>query len=246
VRRFDDPPSGEHWLMVLEPMPCNQRTGKTMSVLDQLQTNKGTVSSALAKTLAKSVLDEGRVDIAVDCIGLASYEASSPGSKHIRAGAAKVVEIVAEERPELVAAHLADLLPALSVQEPQTRWMILRTMGFCARLNAPVARKAIPHAEQALGDKEGLCIAGSADLFLGDLGAVSEKDAQKVFPLLELSMTSPIPNEQDWLLEALAKVFRNLGRAEQGRVLAFAERWQYSDRKATQQRARRILRLRDG
>ncbi len=215
-----------------------------MSIFEQLSENKGTVSSALGKALAQKVLQESRVDILIECIDLASYQASAPASKNIRSGAAKVVETVAEKQPELVAPHLEKLFPALSVQEPQTRWMIIRTMGFCARLNKPMAHKAIAYAEKYVDAKEGLCIASSADLFLGDLGAISREDAQDVFPLLEQSMESTIENEQDWLLEALYKVFQNLDKAEQEKIQKYAERWQYSSRKSTQQRARKILRAR--
>ncbi len=215
-----------------------------MGILEQLSRNKGTVSSALGKALARKVLQEGRTDILLECIDLTSYEASSPASKHIRSGAAKVVEIVAEGHPESVAPHLKKMFPALSVQEPQTRWMIMRVMGFCAHLNKAMAQRAIAYAEKLIHNKEGLVLASSADLFLGDLGAISKKDAQKVFPLLEQSMENLVTNEQDWLLEALFKVLRNLGDAEQDRALRLAEHWQYSSRKSTQARARRILRSR--
>ncbi len=205
-----------------------------MNIFEQLSKNKGTVSSALGKKLAQKVLQEGQIDILSECIDLASYNASTPASKHIRSGAAKVVEIVAETQPELVASHLGKLLPALSVQEPQTRWMIIRVMGFCAHLNKPMAEKAISFAEKYIDDKEGLCIASSADLFLGDLGAISKNDAQKVFPLLAQSMEKPYENEQDWLLEALFKVFLNLEQAEKNIILKFAESWQYSSRKSNE------------
>jgi hypothetical protein len=214
-----------------------------MSTFEQLSKNKGTVSSALGKTLAQKVLEEGQTDILFECIDLASYQATIPTSKQVRAGAAKVVEIVAEKQPELVAPHLQKLLPALSVPEPQTRWMIIRVMGFCAHLNKSVAQEAIAYAEQYIDAKEGLVIASSADLFLGDFGALSKEAAQRVFPILERSMETVIPNEQDWLLEALFSVFANLGRAEQEKMLKFAERWQNSSRKSTQQRVRKILRL---
>ena len=102
-----------------------------MSIFEQLSNNKGTVSSALGKELAQKVLQESRGDILLECIDLACYEASAPASKHIRSGAAKVVEIVAKD-PELVAPYLGKLFPALSVQEPQTRWAIIRVMGFGA------------------------------------------------------------------------------------------------------------------
>ncbi len=215
-----------------------------MSIFEQLSQNKGTVSSALGKTLAQKVLAENQTDILAECIELASFDASVSASRHIRAGAAKVVEIVAEKQPELVAPYLEKLFPALSVSEPQTRWAIIRVMGFCAHLNESVAQKAIVYAEKYIDAKEGLCIASSADLFLGDFGALSKQDAQKVFPILELSLETAIANEQDWLLEAFFKVFPNLDKTEQDTVLKFAERWQYSSRKSTQQRARKILKFR--
>lgn len=217
-----------------------------MSTFEQLSNNKGTVSSALGKTLAKEVLEKGRTDILIECIDLASYQLTQTTSKHIRAGAAKVVEIVAENRPELVAPYLRKLLPALSAPEPQTRWMIIRVMGFCAHLSKSVAQEAIAYAEQYIDAKEGLVIASSADLFLGDFGALYMEDAQKVFPILEQSMETVITNEQDWLLEALIKLFLNLGKADQEKVLKFAEPWHNSSRKSTQQRARKLLRLKVG
>lgn len=213
-----------------------------MSTFGQLSNNKGTVSSALGKALAKKVL-AGQASILLECIQLASYESSDMAQKHIRSGAAKVIEIVAEARPDLIAPHLSKLLPALSVQEPQTRWMIIRTMGFCAALNSAVARKAIAHAQRYIRAKEGLIIASSADLFLGDLGALSKRDAGRIFPLLQRSMQTVVVNEQDWLLEALFKVYPNLAKTERDAAVKFAARWQRSSRKSTQQRAARILRL---
>jgi hypothetical protein len=214
-----------------------------MSIFEQLSTNKGTVSSALGKTLAQKVLSENRIDILLECIGFATYEVTNPASRNIRSGAAKVVEIVAEKQPELVAPHLEKLLPALSAQEPQTRWMIIRVMGFCALLNKPAALKAIPYAQKYIATKDGLIIASSADLFLGDIGAISKIDALKIFPLLEQSMENCFENEQDWILEALRKVFQNLDQSDQTKARKFAEQWQSSSRKSTQQRARKLLSL---
>jgi hypothetical protein len=215
-----------------------------MSVFEQLSSNKGTISSALGKALAQEVLQGDRLELLSECIALSTYEVMDPRSKQIRAGAAKVVEIVAEERPELVAPRLDELLPGLSAPEPQTRWMLIRTMGFCAHLNEPVAHKALAHAESYIDNKEGLVIASSADLFLGDLGALSKKNAKLAYPILKHSMETVMKNEQDWLLEALTKVYPNLRQEAQDAVLRFAEQWQSADRKKTQQRARRLLALR--
>jgi hypothetical protein len=78
---------------------------------------------------------------------------------------------------------------------------------------------------------------------LGDLGAISKKDAHRVFPILAKSMEHVIENEQDWLLEALYKVYPNVEKAEQETTRMFAEDWQHSSRKSTQQRAKRILKI---
>jgi hypothetical protein len=56
-------------------------------------------------------------------------------------------------------------------------------------------------------------------------------------------MDNLIANEQDWLLEASLKIFPNLDKAGQKKLLQFAQHWQYSPRKSTQQRARNILRF---
>jgi hypothetical protein len=213
-----------------------------MTILDQLSNNKGTVSSALGKALAKQVLD-GQTSTLMECIDLSSYEAQQVKKKHIRSGAAKVVELVSEKQPELVAPYLEKLLPALSVQEPQTRWMIIRTMGYCAHLNKAAAQKAIIYAEKYIQTKEGLCIASSADLFLGDYGAISEEAAHQIFPLLEMSMEKVLFNEQDWLLEAFIKLYGNLKKDEQQKVIQFAQHWQLSPRKSTQQRAKKIMNM---
>lgn len=214
-----------------------------MSVFEALSNNKGTVSSKLGKALAKKVLEEGQSDVLAECIDLSSYQPEDVSAKNIRAGAAKVVEIMAEKRPELVAPRLQDLLPALTVEEPQTRWMTIRTFGFCAYLDKAVAQKAIPYARKYIEEKEGLIIASSTDLFLGDYGALSKEATAEVYPLLEKSMETAVTNEADWLLEALYKIFLNLGQKEQEYVRRFAHDWQNSARKSTQKRARRILRL---
>ena len=214
-----------------------------MSVFEQLSRNKGTVSTTLGKTLARDVLDKGQSDLLRECIELTVHEPSAPAARHIRAGAAKVVELVAEKRPDLVAPHLASLLPALSVAEPQTRWMIIRVMGYCAKLNHAVAQRAVAYAGKYVDAKEGVCLAAATDLFLGDLGAISKKDAQQAFPMLQLAMENPITNEAGWLLEAGFKMYGNLGKTERDHVQRFAQQCQSSPQKSTQQRARKILRL---
>lgn len=121
--------------------------------------------------------------------------------------------------------------------------MIIRTMGFCARLNEKTAKKAVPYAEKYIKRKEGLCLSSSADLFLGDLGSLSRENAESILPLLELSVSNHVLNEQDWLLEAFIKVIPNLDGSRRNGIRAFALRWEKSSRKTTQVRAGKVLKL---
>ncbi|RJQ31802.1 MAG: hypothetical protein C4562_05005 [Actinobacteria bacterium] len=213
-----------------------------MKIISQLEANKGTVSSALGKALAKKVL-EGDLDILNEAIELCTFDLINEKTKHIRAGAAKIVELVAEKKPELMAPFLEKLLPALTVKEPQTRWMIIRTMGFCAPLNKKTAKKAISFARQYIKENEGLCIVSSADLFLGDFGAISSKDAELVFPYLEESSQNVILNEQDWLMESFIKIFKLVNDDCRGKITKFAKQWTSHSRKSTQARANKLLKL---
>lgn len=214
-----------------------------MDLLTLLKSNKGTVSSALGKELAQKALN-GEESILEDAIRFCTYQMSDKKQKHIRAGAAKIVEIVAEKKPEWVAPHLEKLLPALTVNEPQTRWMIIRAIGLSAHQNPKAAKKAIPYADSFISNKtDGLIIASSADLFLGDYGAISKMHAKEVFPILEKSMTNTLKNEPDWILEASLKIFKNLEKQEQSVILTYAQIFKDSERKSTQKRAKRILNM---
>lgn len=213
-----------------------------MKIFELLNDNKGTVSSSLGKELAEKAL-AGDKEILSEAIQFTVFEPDNPDVKHIRSGAAKIVEIVAEARPNLVAGSLEKLMPALKVAEPQTRWMIIRVMGFCARSNSAVSKKAVPYAVRYIERKEGLCISSSADLFLGDLGAISPELAAEVLPVLLKSVETMVLNEQDWLLESFIKIIPNLPAQSRTEIAAFAKRWQDSGRKTTQARVKKLLKV---
>jgi hypothetical protein len=210
-----------------------------MGILARLEKNKGTVSSALSKALARKAL-AGDPAILDEAIRLATYRADEATKKGVRSAAAKIVELVAEERPDLVAPRLDEIERALSVKEPQTRWMAIRIMGFCAASDPAAAKRALPSAADYIRRKEGLCIASSADLFLGDYGALSGKTAAEAFPLLEASCERIMLNEQDWLLEAFIKIAPRCDARQKRFMTAFAERWEYSARKTTKERVKKL------
>jgi hypothetical protein len=213
-----------------------------MGVLELLKNNKGTVSSALGKELAARAVGE-EPEILIEAIELCLYDLPNPKTKNIRAGAAKTVEIVAEKLPGAIAPHLESLLPALSAPEPQTRWMILRTCGFCAALVPEVAANAIQQAQIEIENKTGLIVASSVDLFLGSLGAVSPEYAAIVFPLLEESARTVIKNEGAWILEAFLMFAKNLDTPQSEFVKDFAHRYACDSPKSTKARATKLLKL---
>ena len=124
-----------------------------MPILEKLKNNKGTVSSLLGKTLAHEALN-GNLEILKEAVELSVYSIADKKEKIVRSGAAKIVECVAMEKPELVAPYLAVLFPALEAFEPQTRWMIIRTFGLCAKNNPEAAKKAIPFARKYIHEKK--------------------------------------------------------------------------------------------
>jgi hypothetical protein len=215
-----------------------------MPIFDQLKNNKGTVSSALGKKLGQEVLN-GNIEILNEAIDLCCYSLKNKKEKNIRSGAAKIVEIVVLEKPDLVANALEKLVPALTADEPQTRWMIFRAFGLCAALNPEVAKKALPFASKCIREKKDgqLCLVSSADLYLGDYGALSVQNTNEVFPILLESTDNVILNEHDWLLEAFSNIAKHLNKEEKKVVLEFAENYRNFPRKTTQVRANKLIAL---
>jgi hypothetical protein len=208
-----------------------------MAILDKLKANKGTVSSLLGKNLASEVL-HGKKEILKEAVKLTTYCLNDKKEKNVRSGAAKIVECVAIEKPDLVVPFLEKLLPALGAKEPQTRWMIIRTFGFCAKKKVEIAKKAIPYAKKYIKEKRAgqLCLVSSADLFLGDLGEVSKEDTKEVYPILLESCNNVIMNEHDWIFESFIKISPHLTKKQKEEVISFACKYENHPRQKTLER----------
>lgn len=191
-----------------------------MTLLDQLEQNKGTVSSALGKELAKDALS-GKDNILSEALQLVHYD-----HKNVRSGAAKIIEKVAESKPELVASDLSGLLECMNYPEPQTRWMVLHIAGLCAKLQPNLARELFGEAINYLDKKHGTVLNDRAITYLGYLGAVSKDDCNAVFPHLInsfklhpnritrifesfLRMINYLDDKQKKILEGYIKKFEN-------------------------------------
>lgn len=190
-----------------------------MTILPQLIENKGTVSSALGKELALKAL-QGKTEILYEAIELLKHHL-----KNVRAGAAKIIEEVAEKQPELVAPHLSDLTPALEMPEPQTRWMIIHTIGMCAKWNANVARQVFDSAASFLPKKNGTCLQDSAIRYFGYIGALTESDSKRVFPVLEEAIHT-VPERIPRILESFSIMIEKMDQHDTKKLNEYLESFQ--------------------
>lgn len=211
-----------------------------MELLDLLKDNKGTVSSKLGKDLAVRVL-KGDTAIFQQAVDYACYELDKPEAKSIRAGAAKIIEKTAEKKPSLLAPELERLKPALSVPEPQTRWMLIQVFGYCAKLNPEAAISVMDIAKSYLTENAGVCLTGAAYRYFGYVGATSETAAQDCMQVLDQAILSASLNEIDWILEGFM-LFCHLLPSEDKKVIEkHTENQLDSTKKSTQKRAVKLM-----
>jgi len=211
-----------------------------MEIFELLKANKGTVSSALGKELGAKVLN-GDSSILEQAMKYVVFDLNDDKSKGIRAGAAKIIEVVAEKKPELIAKDLDKLKPALNAPEPQTRWMLMYVFGFCAKLNPKDSISVIDYAKRYLTENAGVCLSGAVHQYLGRIGATSEKTAMIVLPILDDSLRTASENEIDWILEGFISILNVLKPDSLMIVKRNAEIYLDSRKKSTQDRARKIL-----
>lgn len=211
-----------------------------MEIFELLKSNKGTVSSALGKDLASKVL-KGDLSILQEAIKYVVFDLDNVNSKGIRAGAAKIIEKVAEKNPDLIAKDLDKLKPALNASEPQTRWMLMQVFGFCAKLNPNESISVLDFAKRYLTENAGVCLSGAVHLYLGRIGATSDDIANEVILILDDSLKKATENEIDWILEGFLSIIDNLDSVSIEIVKKNAEICLDSRKKSTQDRAKKIL-----
>jgi hypothetical protein len=196
-----------------------------MTILPLLENNKGMLSSALGKTLAAQVL-AGDQPILVEAVGLLAYP-----DKNVRSGAAKIVEQVAETRPEWVAPYTRPLLDALEMPEAQTRWMAIHTLGLCASIEPAAAGLALPKAQEFILADSGVCLWDRTIVYLGYLGATSPGNLERVMPLLENALER-IPGQTRTVLEAFQRCACQADTVRLARLAAYASEYTHSTKPA--------------
>lgn len=196
-----------------------------MNLLDQLKENKGTVSSALSKQLAKDTLS-GDLTILKEASRLIHHDL-----KVVRSGAAKIIEKVAEEKPELVAPILSDLIPTFNYEEPQTKWMMIHTFGLCAKLQPNLSRDIFDTVLKYLEPTNGTCLRDRSIIYLGYMGSVSKLDCDKCFPLL-IDSFAKHPDRITRVFESLERLSDLLDSKQKQIIQEFVDK--FSDSKSAE------------
>lgn len=201
----------------------------------KLEKNNNLRSSTLGKELAAKVLD-GDSAILEEAEKLIKSK-----DENIRAGAAKIFEIVAEKKPELVKKYLASLLSQLSVKEAQTRWMIIRTFGLCSTVAPEIALQALDKARMFIENPDsGACLWNRTIFYLGNIGSLSRENSKKVFPILETAIEK-VPRQENAILDAFQKIFNSADKKIQNKILKYAGEYAKSEKNSTQKRATKLL-----
>ncbi|HBH05358.1 MAG TPA: hypothetical protein DDX92_01995 [Flavobacteriales bacterium] len=211
-------------------------------LFEKLRKNKGIVSSKLGKELAEEVLNGNEV-ILHEAIKLVTYDLQNEKEKNIRAGAAKILEKVSEKKPEMVSPYLSEIYKAFEAKEPQTRWMLMMTYGYCADINSETAATAIDFAKSYLSENSGVCLSGAAEVYLGRIGATSEEFAQKAFPILLDAYDTAGMNEIDWIFEAFIMLIPKLTIKQREEVFTCAYEYNHASKKSTQKRREKLMKL---
>lgn len=204
-----------------------------MSIISQLEKNRGTISSALGKSLAKQFL-AGETAILEEAVDLLAHE-----DKNVRAGAAKIIEQVAMADPNMVVSFLPRLLPTLGASERQTRWMVIHTLGLCASLDTPTALQALPQVQTFIDADSGACLWGATIVYLGYLGATSQPNARTVFPILERALDT-IPRQAKNVLESFLRMLDQADGDVRTQIARYADAYIASEKLGIRQMACRI------
>lgn len=99
--------------------------------------------------------------------------------------AARVVHLVAEREPEMLAPYIAELIDALYRPEAQTRWEILDALVHLVGEHAKEVGAAFEGAEAALFDEISATLRLSAFRLLTVWGSTERRRSEKVWPVLD-------------------------------------------------------------
>ncbi|MDA3937329.1 MAG: hypothetical protein PF636_10855 [Actinomycetota bacterium] len=115
----------------------------------------------------------------------AVFEALSGEDRRVRVLAARVVQVLAINEPEVLRPHADELTDALGRPEPQTRWEVLGAFEQLVAVDARLVAKAITAISTELHDAESGVVRLAAFRVLAAYGATTENRSNRVWPLID-------------------------------------------------------------
>lgn len=115
----------------------------------------------------------------------AVWDALAGDDRTQRSLAARVINELAIQKPEMLKERGAELADALDRPEAQTRWEILGALEKMVAIDARVVDKAIVPATTALHDAESGVVRLAAFRVLCAYGATTGKRSEKIWPLID-------------------------------------------------------------
>ena len=109
----------------------------------------------------------------------------SSSSRRSRQLAARVVNLLAQREPQMLAPYIEQLIDALYRPEAQTRWEILDALTLLVPDHAKECGGAYEGAEAALFDEISAPLRLSAFRFLTVWGATERRRSEKVWPIVD-------------------------------------------------------------
>lgn len=142
-----------------------------------ISTNEPEATTAEFEKLGEIERDKAALDALVEDL--------SCSSRRRRQFSARVIALLAERDPELLAPRIPDLVDALYRPEAQTRWEILDALTFLVDDHAKEVGAAYEGAEAALFDELSATLRLSAFRILCTWGATERGRSKKVWPIID-------------------------------------------------------------
>lgn len=211
-----------------------------MSYLDLFMSNKGTISSKLSKQIATQLLESNQ-GIPYEIVELCFYNHHVGKFKNIRSSACKIVELIAEERPEWVSSYLKDLSLVLEVSEAQSKWMIIKTFSYCADLNKGDFKDILNNVLQIFNNDPGLVLMSSCLMYFSSFINIYNASFDSILDEIVKYTSHSKENEFDFFISFFEEVRHLFSSSTKERVYALVNIMKHSSRKITLKRKKKFL-----
>jgi len=120
--------------------------------------------------------------------------------------------------------------------------MTLHVFGLCAKLEPQTSLKAFSKAEQFLKENSGMCLWDRSITYLGYIGSISEKEAVKIFPVLEKCIVS-IPGRIPRIFEGFERMIPVLDSKLKSKLKDISDKFANNTSSTIKSKAKRLQKI---